>query len=52
MQEQDFRNLFYKKSAFMKYERDLNFLEDKDEQDIVTNTGSRPLPIIFKVMII
>jgi len=48
MQEKDLRKLFYKNSAFVDYERDLNFLEDTDQQDIVTNTGSRRSPIIVQ----
>ena len=47
-QEQDLRNLFNKQSAFMKYKRDLNYYEDTDDQDIVTNRGSRPLPIMVR----
>ena len=47
-QEQDLRNLFNKQSAFMNYSRDLNYFEDTDDQDIVTNRGSRPLPIMVR----
>ena len=48
MQERDLRKLFYNNSAFVDYERDLNLLEDTDQQDIVTNTGSRRSPIIVQ----
>ena len=48
LQERDLRKLFYKNSAFVDYERDLNFLENTDEKDIVTNTGSRRSPIIVQ----
>jgi hypothetical protein len=46
MQEQDLRNLFNKQSSFMNYSRDLNYNEETGGQDIVTNAGSRPLPIM------
>ena len=48
MKEQDLRKLFYDNSAFMNYSRDLNYYEHTDDQDIVTNRGSRPLPIIVR----
>ena len=48
MQERDLRKLFYDNSAFMDYERDLNYLEDTSDKDIITNRGSRPLPIIVR----
>ena len=48
MQEQDLRKLFYNNSAFMDYERDLNYLEDISDKDIITNRGSRPFPIIVR----
>ena len=47
-QEQDLRNLFSKQSAFMNYSRDLNYYGDTDDQDIVTNRGSRSLPIMVR----
>ena len=31
MQERDLRKLFYKNSAFVDYERDLNFLDNTDQ---------------------
>ena len=33
MQEQDLKNLFYKNSAFLDYDRDLNYLEDTSKKD-------------------
>ena len=45
MQEQDLKNLFYKNSAFLDYDRDLNYLEDTSKKDIVRNVGMRTLPI-------
>ena len=45
MQEQDLKNLFYKNSAFLDYDRDLNYLEDTSKKDIVRNIGRRPLSI-------
>ena len=45
IQEQDLKNLFYKNSSFLNYNRDLNYFEDISEKDIVRNIGSRPLPI-------
>ena len=45
MQEQDLKNLFYKNSTFLDYDRDLNYLEDTSKKDIVRNVGARSLPI-------
>ena len=47
IQEQDLKNLFYKNSSFLNYDRDLNYLEDT-KKDIVRNIGMRPLPIDVK----
>lgn len=48
LQEQNLKNLFNKDSSFINYNRDLNLLEETDQQDIITNTGTRPLPIIVQ----
>ena len=47
MQEQDLKKLFYKDSAFLNYNRDLNSLETGLNPLMIDNRGSRPLPIIL-----
>jgi len=46
MQEQDLKKLFYKDSAFLNYNRDLNFLETGLDPLMVNNRGSRPFTMI------
>tara|TARA_B100000989_G_C19525630_1_gene466712 strand:+ start:2202 stop:2528 length:327 start_codon:yes stop_codon:yes gene_type:complete len=48
LQEQNLRNLFNRDSSFINYNRDLNLLEETSEQDMINNTGTRPLPIIVQ----
>ena len=48
MQEQDLRNLFNRGSAFINYNRDLNYYEDTNSKDIITNKSvHRPKPKII-----
>ena len=46
IQEQDLKKLFYKDSAFLNYNRDINFLETDLDPLMINNRGSRPSPII------
>ena len=46
IQEQDLKKLFYKDSAFLNYNRDLNFLETDLDPLMINNRGSRPLSMI------
>ena len=48
MQEQDLKKLFYKDSAFLNYNRDLNSLETNSDPLMINNRGSRPLSIKVK----